>query len=249
MLIDAHCHIGKSWLGWQRNEVAIEKLLNIYEKLRIDMFCLSSFQIIYDIETGNREIYDLKEKYPGKIIGFGIICPRDRKRARDEVKRCIDEYGFKGIKLHPSINNYMIDSNLVDPVLELACTKSLPVLIHSEQDEFSHPRMIGTIAERYPEIKIIIAHMGGDAWLESIEMAKKYKNIFMDTSGVSDEIYIIPSAIEIAGANRIVWGTDAPDLNIAVELAKITTLDLYSIISQKQKDLILGENIAGILNM
>lgn len=249
MIIDGHCHMGVSWLGWQRNEIGMERLLEIYDKLGVDKACLNAWQIPYDIEGGNKEVYDIARKYPERIIGFGIVCPRDRQRALDEVKRCVNDYGFKGLKLHPSINSYMVDSSLVDPVMDLAETYGLPVLIHSENDGFSHPRMIGALAERHKGVTIIIGHMGGHAWLEAIEMAKRHSNIYLDTTDVPNEVYIIPTAVQEVGSDRIVWGSDAPVLNIAVELARITSADLYGTVTQDDKEKILGGNMARLLGL
>ena len=96
---------------------------------------------------------------------------------------------------------------------------------------------------------MIIAHMGGTAWLEAVEMAKKHKNVFIDTTGISSEVYIIPTAIEVAGPDKILFGSDAPCLNSAVELAKVKTADLYYDVSEKDKELILGGNAARIFGI
>lgn len=239
MIIDGHCHIGVSWLGWQRNQIGIERLLEIYDKLGVDKACLNAWQISYDIEAGNKEVYAMTRKYPDRLIGFGIICPRDRQRAMDEAKRCINDYGFRGLKLHSTINHYMADSTLVDPVMDFAESYNL----------FSHPRMIGVLAERHPQAVLIIGHMGGQAWLEAIEMAKKYPNVYLDTADVLNQVNILPTAIQEVGAERILWGTDSPILNVAVELAKITTADLYAPISQEDKEAILGTNMARLLGL
>ena len=249
MIIDGHVHKGVSWLGWQKNEITMEKLLEIYDTLGVDLGVLNAWQIFYDIEAGNKETYEMTNKYPERLIGFGIICPRDRNKACDEVKKCIEIYGFKGLKFHPSINEYMVDSSLVDPVMEIASKYKLSILIHSENDGFSHPRMIGSVAERYPATNLIIGHMGGHAWLEAVEMAKKYKNIYLDTTDMLNEVYILPTAVKVAGANKILWGSDAPVLNTAVEMEKIKTADLYGKVTAEDKKLILGENMARLLNI
>jgi len=249
MIIDCHCHMGTSWLGWEKNEIDMEHLLGIYDEIGVDMACLNAWQITYDIEVGNQETFAFLKKYPKRLIGFGIISPRDRKRALDEVKKCVEEFGFKGLKLHPTINEYMIDSTLVDPVIELASKYSLPILIHSDPGSFAHPRMIGTLAERFPDVIMIIGHMGSHAWLESVEMAKIHKNIYLDTTDVPNEVSIIPTTIEVAGSEKILWGSDAPVLNSAVELAKIKSADLYGKVTEKDKELILGGNIARILGI
>lgn len=249
MIIDGHVHMGTSWLGWQKNEITMEKLLKIYDILGVDMGVLNAWQIFYDIEVGNKETYELVKKYPERLIGFGIINPRDREIAIEEIMKCVDRYNFKGLKLHPTINGYMVDSTIVDPIIDIASKYQLPILIHSEDDDHSHPRMIGALAERHPDVILIVGHIGGDAWLEAIEMAKKYKNIYLDTTDVTNEVYVIPTAVKEVGAEKILWGSDAPVLNTAVEMEKIKTADLYGPVTEQDKKLILGDNMARILGL
>ncbi len=249
MIIDAHCHMGTSWMGWKRNEIDAEKLLRIYDQFGVDKACLSAWQVSYDFEAGNREIYEIAKRHPDRIVPFAIVGPRDGKRALEEIDRCVEKYGMKGLKMHPTVNKFIADSSIVDPVMEKAKHYGLPVLFHSENDGYSHPRAIAALAAKHQEVTVIIGHMGEHAWIEAVQAAKKHKNILLDTTGVPNEVYILPTAVEECGAEKIVWGSDAPVLNIAVEMAKVKYADLYGKVTEEDKQLILGGNMARVLKL
>lgn len=249
MIIDVHCHMGTSWLGWKTNEIGPERLLELYDELGVDKICLSAWQVSYDFKVGNKEIYDICKKHPDRFIQFAIIAPRDRKLAIEELERSVNEYGAKGLKIHPSINQFMVDSTLIDPVMEKAVEYKLPILFHSEEDGYSHPRMLSALAERYPSVTMIIGHMGGTAWLEAVEAAKKHKNVYLDTTEMLNDGYIIGDCIEQCGAEKIVWGSDSPILNMFSEYAKVKYSDRYGNVTEKDKEMIFGLNMQRVLGI
>jgi uncharacterized protein len=82
------------------------------------------------------------------------------------VKRCIEEYGFYGVKLNGAQNNYIIDSDdLAMPVIEEIAKLGKPIAFHIGPDEYenTHPLRAARVAGLYPEIPIIMIHMGMDS--------------------------------------------------------------------------------------
>lgn len=244
MIIDGHAHIGSSWLGWVDGTDA-DGLVKIMDKYGIDKACVSSWSHIYDPIRGNDEVFQATQKYPNRIIGFCVLCPRLKWDMKEEIDRCVKKFGMKGLKLHPFVNEFYADSPLIDPALEKAREYKLPVLFHSGTDSHSHPRTIGNMAKRYPDVTIIIGHMGGEAYPDAIQVAKANPNVLLDTTEVPNIANIIELAVKNVGAERVVWGSDSPALNAGVEMAKVKLAN----ISQKEKGMILGENIARILGL
>jgi predicted TIM-barrel fold metal-dependent hydrolase len=246
MVIDSHAHIGKSWLGWPNTYANIEDFIGAYVKHNISRVCISSWLMLYDPETANREVYEAVRKYPDRLIGFAGISPQmGAKSVNDEISRCMNEYGMKGIKVNPSEGRFYCNSVVMEPVFKGAMKYNVPILLHSSEDNYSNPSLILEIVERYPELKIIIAHIGGERWLEAIAIAATHKNVYVDTTGCSPQKWVIPMAIETSGEDKVIWGSDFPALNIASEMAKITDSDITDGIKEK----ILHENIAKILEI
>lgn len=246
MVIDIHGHLGASWLAWAPNRVDADGLVRLYDEFGVDKACISSWLIYYDPPAGNDEIYRACQKHPDRFIGFAVVSPRYGKEAVKEIDRCVQELGMKGLgELHPSISSWHADSPAVDPIMERARHYNLPVLLHSWSDSYSHPRAIGNVAARFPDVTIIMAHMGFDEWFEAIQVAKQHPNLMLDTAGTLSEVIVLKTAVEEIGSHRVFFGSDAPALNLGAELAKVK----HGIIPEEGKALILGENARLLLKL
>lgn len=245
MIIDVHSHMGPSWFGWWKNEVTEEDFIKNMDKYGIDKACVNYWAIQSDPDTGNNHIASFAKRYPDRIIGFACIIPRWYKTAVQEVERAVKQLNMKGLKLHPAANSYYANSPLVYPVVEKAIEFGLPMLFHSGSDEYSHPHNLGDLAKRYPEATIIMGHMGEDAVLEGIEVARQYENILLDTTGYLNIYHILHHAIDRVGEDRIVFGTDFVALNPGPEIAKVRDVGL----TERQVEKIMGGNIAKVLKI
>lgn len=246
MIIDSHAHIGKTWLGWPNAYTNMDDFIREYDKQEVDKICISSWQMIYDANAANRDVFEATKRYPKRLIGFGGISPQiGKKEVVEQISRCIEEYGMKGIKINPSEGRFYSDSWLMEPVMDQAIKYNVPILLHCSEDSYSNPSLVKEIVERLPNIKLLIAHIGGEHWLKAIAIAEKYKNVYVDTTGCSPQQWVIPMAIERCGEDKIVWGSDFPALNLASELCKITA----GKIEDRVKNKILYENIAKILGI
>ncbi|MYE27944.1 MAG: amidohydrolase family protein, partial [Chloroflexi bacterium] len=106
------------------------------------------------------------QAYPERLIGFMSLHPHD-PRSLDELERCRCDLGLRGIKMGA---NYQIFHPLEARALaiyEQAQRYGLPVLFHQGTSpvrmapiRFAHPLLMDEVAMRYPDLKIIMAHMG-----------------------------------------------------------------------------------------
>ncbi|MDD4792250.1 MAG: amidohydrolase family protein [Firmicutes bacterium] len=245
MIIDFHAHVGRSWMGWEENTIGPEEMLRIYDACGIEKACISSWNLSYDPIAGNDEVAEIVRRYPDRFMGFGVISPRWSPQAADEVDRCINDLGMKGIKMHPSLNSWPGDSPIVYPVMERIEKYGVPVLFHTWNDDFSHPQRIGNLARKFPKVKVVMGHMGFEAFYDAAFLAEELPNVYLDTTGFYNEVRTLREVVRIAGAEKVVFGTDGPALNIPVELAKIVQGD----ISEQAKEMILGPNAAKLLGL
>ncbi len=247
MIIDIHAHLGTSWLGWSPINIDAARLNDLYAEFGIDKACINSWLLCYDPVLGNTEIAEAVSQFPDRFIGFGVISPRygSGKDVQAEIDRCIQELGFKGLKLHPTLNEYYADSPVVYPVVEKAIHYDVPMLFHTWSDSHSNPRNIDGLAKRYPGAKFILGHMGGDDWLDAIYIAGAHENVYLDTTDSHGDLLVMKTAVEVAGADKILFGTDAPAINIPSEMAKVQ----HALISEDAKKKILGKNAARLLKL
>ena len=188
-----------------------------------------------DYERPNQEIAEICGKHPGKFIGFAKHDPQQEAgRIRRLLQREVEQLGLKGLKLHR-----LPSREVLDAVAEFR----IPVLYHPE-------RVVNffQIAEEYPKINFIMAHLGNFAsqnWaehLEAISMARRFPNVYLETSSVVFFKFLERAAKEV-GAGKLIFGSDGPELDSRVEFYKIKLLKL----SRADEAKVLGGNIARLL--
>jgi predicted TIM-barrel fold metal-dependent hydrolase len=87
--------------------------------------------------------------------------------------------------------------------------------------------------------------MGWEAFYEAAFLAKELPNVYLDTTGFHNEVRTLREVVRIAGKEKVVFGTDAPALNVYAEVAKIKFGD----ISEDAKKAIFYENAKKILKL
>lgn len=254
MLIDADVHISPTPQGG--NSISIDELLRRMDRSEVEK-AVTWLQPPYqrgEIDQGNAYVDRAMREYPGRILGFGWADPNlGVERAKDDAKRSVEEYGFFGVKLNGAQNNYVIDDpDLAMPVVEEIANRGTILGLHIGADAFeqTHPIRAGRIAETYPELRILMIHMGGvghaDLTRSAIEVAEKHSNITLIGSTV--RAVAILRAIKVLGARRVCFGSDTPFELMHVELAKYRAL-LNGEVSEEDQVGIFGGNIARVLRL
>jgi predicted TIM-barrel fold metal-dependent hydrolase len=162
-------------------------------------------------------------KYPDRLIG---LCCVDMysKRAASEIERCLDA-GFSGVG-ELAFYQSGIEAEalrMLDPVMALCREKDVPIMIHTNEP-VGHlypgktPNTLAQIydlAKTFPENKIILAHWGGGIFFYMLlkkEVKETLQNIYYDTAAspflYDSDIYRV--AISMAGAEKVLFGTDYP---------------------------------------
>lgn len=136
------------------------------------------------------------------------------------LERLIKERGNEiyGIKLHP--NTLMLDANdpRYEPYLAVAQKYALPVLFHS-QDNWSSPVFIYETAQKFPDVPVILAHMGMGSdenhyftlGLLTAALRSGTANLYADVSWISPETIVnIIRSVDEDILDHLLWGTDIP---------------------------------------
>ena len=219
--IDAHSHPG-DFGGWAGISFGEAELLRQMEEYEIEKTFLTgaSFQ-------GNDAVVEVFQKHPDKVVPFVWINP-----ALDDVEKKLTHYivdeGFMGIKMQPLFDAFVADDPVVDPVMDFAEAHHVPVFIHCGHPPFSLPWSIALLAERHPNVKVTMIHMGHGHGVyidASIKMAKRYANLWLEMSGMPMGCKIA-EAYRTVGADRVMFGIDSPFHHPSVEIQKVLTCGL-----------------------
>jgi uncharacterized protein len=219
LIVDCHCHAGKGetmsapWTSYADPLVTLRRALEAGID-RTVIFPISN--PTYD--KANRDIADIVARYPDRFIGFAKHDPvSEAGKIRAMLTREVREMGLKGLKLHQ-----LPTREVLDTVAEL----KVPILFHPQKVADFHQ-----IASHYPEVSFIMAHLGSFAsrdyaeHLAAIDMAKRYSNVYLETSSVVFFEYLELAARELP-PEKLLFGTDGPLVDSRVELFKIRLLKL-----------------------
>lgn len=189
----------------------------------------------HDFEKPNQEIAEICGRHPGKLIGFAKHDPQtEAGRIRGLLRHEVQSLHLRGLKLHR-----LPTREVLDTVAELG----IPILYHPEKVANFH-----IIASEYPQIPFIMAHLGNFAshnWaehLEAISVARRYSNVYLETSSVVFFKFLEMAAREL-GSGKLIFGSDGPELDSRVELYKIKLLKL----PPEDQAQVLGGNILRLL--
>ena len=236
-IVDAHTHLGDFPLFNVRlNAESMIKIMNEYGIEKAVVFSLP-----------NELTLKAVKKYPERLIGFIWINPHQEEKALKQIDQAVLEWGFKGIKMHPLLDAYLPDQDIVYPVMERARKYRIPVLFHCGHPPWSLPWHFSSLADRFPDVTIILGHMGHGHIVYingAIDVAKKHDNIYLETSGMPMHSKI-KEAIEVLGADRVLYGSDMPFGHPAYEILKVKV----SGISEEDLKLVLRKNILRILRL
>jgi len=204
------------------------KLIETMDKAGIDKSVIFGVDWAYAV-TGeprfsnreqNRIHADMAKKWDGRFIALAAIDPR-RPDVIEQATEAIEEWGMRGFKLHPSAGFYPNDP-VCFPLYEKCSDWGVPIVFHSGglefHWEFGQPMYIASAAERYPEVKMVMAHAGTESWQQALMAASALANVYLDISlrqwdyRVNSEKFYewLRNLIDWAGPWKILFASDTP---------------------------------------
>jgi uncharacterized protein len=250
MIFDADVHITDRAGG---NNMSIGALISQMDRYGVDKaLCWPMVSYTGEVADDNRAIAVGMKNHPDRIIGFGGLNPmRGLNQAKDELKKCINDYGLRGVKLNGARDGYYVDSEeLAMPLIEEIVGNGLLLSLHCGINDpaKAHPWRIGNIAERFPEATVLMIHMGGAGAYPALHdsafaIAKKHENIHL--VGSEADPRAIVRAISDVGADRVLYGSDTPFVPMKYGLALYKTL--LEEFTEADAEKVMGNNMAKLL--
>lgn len=225
-VIDSHCHI----FVMDSYEHYKDKPLFEY----IEHFDIAKNAVIACNERENDEVIEAVTKYPDKLFGIAYVNVHDMENSLNKLREYAGKGIFRGVKMHPYCNDFQVDDPAVFPVYETCIELDIPVLYHTGWLNFSDldannksadvyqyncigfPAQFGTVMEKFPDLKLICAHFGGNFYQEFLGMAERFPNLYLDTAWLAHyaERMMPPvsvqdwieHAVKFAGSKKIIFG-------------------------------------------
>ena len=217
-----------------------ESMIEWMDKAGVDA-CLVTSQVE---AINNDYIAEMQLKFENRIFGYAVVNPWDYI-AEEELERCFRDLNLYGLKLNPLRHGFALDRHsIVDPLFGICERYDKPILVHGQSDMFNMPGKFDEMAETFPNVKIILAHIGEpDAIDAAIRVVNRRENVYVDTAGI--QLSTLKRAVNEIDPNKILMGTDAPwgDFNLSIELVEKATEN------EEIRQKILGKNAARLFKL
>ena len=241
--------------------IGASEMLAAMDAGRVDKSVIFGFPWKNDglFKRHNDYISEVVSRYPDRFIGLGCFDPFS-DGAAEETHRCLKEGGLSGIGELAFYQSGIADDALVrlKPVMEICSALNFPVLIHTNEPVgHQYPgktpntlTQIYQLIDTYPQNKIVLAHWGGGLFFFSLlkkEVKQRLKRVLFDTAA-SPYLYdanVYRLAIELVGAEKILFGSDFPLLPPARYFEEMKTVGL----SDEEMKQICGANAAKLFKL
>ena len=273
-IIDAHIHPGFNDASSIQEakeagiDFTLEGLKKDFKRHNIVKAVAMPVEIAQNFVAGNKEVKNLVLGHPEMFIGACTISPLkykpdDLSAIEDDIKIGV----FKAIKLFPGYEFFYPNQKECTPIYELAQRMKIPVLFHTgdtsspkSRVKYAHPLNIDDVAVSFPNVKIVLCHIGNPWIMDSAELIYKNDNVYADLSGFvvgkanwahikyyEDRLNTIMRGIYYSDTNidKIMFGTDYPLVNYDFYLKFISKLEL----TKSEFGKLLFENAAKFFNI
>ncbi len=195
----------------------------------------------------NDDLAKVEKKYPGRFVGLAQAPIWQGSPAIEELRRAIEDLGLRGVTITSQVNGLSLDAPELYGFYELVCALDVPVFVHpalvptgyDHLKDYDLPRVLGrevdlTVAttrliaggvfDRYPDLKIVIAHFGGGiAAIKDRLVGKSYRfgslkkpfgayyeMVYFDMAGFEGGLTALHCALQGIQPERLLFASDYP---------------------------------------
>ncbi len=210
-------------------------------------------------------VADYVAQAPEQLLGFLSVDPT-QLGWEDELRFGHEQLGLRGIKLLPMYAGFMPQDTRLDPLWEYATRHRLPVLLHTGTTfirqaplECTLPRHLDEVARRFPDCKMILAHLGHPYEGECVAVIRKHPNLYADLSALHYrpfQLYHSLMLVQEYGVwHKVLFGTDYPFTTVNATIEGLRNLNemlkgtQLPLLNREQIELLIHRNSLELLGL
>ncbi len=275
--IDAHCHFFPPQIfqaiwdffektdengniqGWSINyKLSTKELVSLLETHNVKAFTTYNYAHKQGVANYiNDWVNQFCKKYKN-AIPFGCVWPGDKDRI-EYTRKNLDDYNFFGIKIQPLVQEFYPNDERMYEIYDLILDRGKWICFHAGTAPYRN-KYVGyknfiKFLEKYPDINVIVAHMGAFEYKEFLALLDKHENLYLDTAVIFIPDNVFPerkvkrtTPVELTSyQDRILFGSDFP--NIPFEYQQSTKGLLELDLSKKFYENIFFNNAKRLFNI
>ncbi|CAA0091938.1 Uncharacterised protein [Zhongshania aliphaticivorans] len=215
-------------------ELPVQVTLYQMDQAGVDRSLISAWVAPRNIMISNDEVAGFVAEAPDRLVGVGSVDISKPMEAVREIRRCVNELGFKAIRVLPWLWEVPPTDRRFYPVYTACCDLGIPFCTQIGHtgplmpSEVGRPIYLDQVALDFPELAIVAGHIGYPWTDEAIAVATKHENVYIDTSAYTVKRYP-PALIEFMrghGRSKVLFGTNYPMIMPSKALEELDELEL-----------------------
>jgi predicted TIM-barrel fold metal-dependent hydrolase len=186
----------------------------------VDRVIVLAFKSRYlETEVPNRLVADYVRRYSAKMVGFAGIDPTERGWM-EELRIAQEELNLKGVMVSPSMQNYHPLDTRAMRLYGECVRRGLPVVFEQKHSspaaklEFGRPLLLDEVAREFPELRIVISHLGYPWIEETVVLLGKHRHVYADIAGLHRQQWLTYNALltahECGVMDKLLFASDFP---------------------------------------
>ena len=225
MIFDFRVFIGESFDGTRQT---VGDLLQIMDSVGIDMALACPFKpLSYDLGEANANLAASIKDHGDRLLGAARVDPW-QPDACAALRQGLEKHRLRALYLNPWEEHFRADSEVVDPLVQIAQTHGVPVIVETGYPWLCEALQVGRLAKRWPNAAFVMTN-GGQINISGLGQAdatltlRDCPNMLIDTAGVYRQDFI-EETIEAFGSERVLFGSGAPYYDQRFEVQRVCLL-------------------------
>jgi predicted TIM-barrel fold metal-dependent hydrolase len=193
---------------------------------------------------------------PDRLLFFAAIDP-GQLGFMEELEKCHQDFGAVGVKMSPLYQNVHPLDPRCEEIYRYCVKQGLPILFHSGTSfvggtplDYSRPIHFDAVAVKFPDLRMVLAHLGHPWEGEAIAVIRRHANVYCDLSALYYRPWQFYNSmrllVEYKAQAKVLFGSDFPFTTTESSLTGVRGVN--DILSGSGLPTISSEVIEGIIN-
>jgi predicted TIM-barrel fold metal-dependent hydrolase len=217
---DASTRLGRGGYALVTGTVHADAERHLQAAIPVDRAIVLAFKSRYlGAEIPNSYVADYVRRNPAKMVGFAGIDPTEPDWL-EELRVAQEDLQLKGVAVSPASQDFHPSDTRAMRLYEQCLQRSLPVVFEQNRRspaaklEFDRPLLLDEVAREFPELRIVVAHMGYPWVHETVTLLGKHPHVFADVAGLLRHPWLAYNALlaayEYGVMDKLLFGSGFP---------------------------------------
>lgn len=247
----------RRWTGQEvpDQELDIELTLAAMDQGSVDFGLLSAWHGPEGVLISNEEVAGWVDAHPDRLGGLACVDLRRPVAAMRELRRCVTELGFAGLRMVPWLWEAAPTDRRYYPLFAACVELGVPFFTQVGHTGPMRPSEVGRpipyidqIALDFPELVVVCGHIGYPWTAEMIAVARKHEHVYIDTSAYTARRYpeeLVAYLRTGSGRRKVMFGSNFPMIAPQQALERLDALRL----DDETRDLFLEGNARRVFGL